>query len=120
MPNEPPPTSSPPWSVPHRYVVLHHTGISEPHFDLLIDWREDALLLAARCTSWPIDDATVVTRIPDHRRIYLEYEGPISGNRGQVRRVTEGTCTLEVDDEGSTLVRLDTGRSLRLPRAAWE
>ncbi|WP_146439947.1 hypothetical protein [Crateriforma conspicua] len=30
------------------------------------------------------------TRLPDHRTKYLEYEGPISGNRGSVRRVDSG------------------------------
>ncbi len=29
--------------------------------------------------------------IGDHRRLYLEYEGEISGNRGRVRRLDEGT-----------------------------
>jgi hypothetical protein len=27
---------------------------------------------------------------PDHRTAYLEYEGPVSGNRGKVKRVDEG------------------------------
>lgn len=29
-------------------------------------------------------------RIADHRRIYLEYEGPLSGGRGEVSRVARG------------------------------
>lgn len=117
MSKVPSPDSPPIHGNPRRYVVLHHTGIAEPHFDLLIDWRDDAPLLAARCSTWPIGAAAVLTRIPDHRRLYLQYEGPVSGNRGQVRRVAEGTCTLEVDRADSSLVRLDTGQSIRLPRA---
>lgn len=27
----------------------------------------------------------------EHRRLYLDYEGPISGDRGSVRRVDAGT-----------------------------
>ena len=34
--------------------------------------------------------------IGDHRREYLEYEGPVSGGRGEVRRVAGGECELEV------------------------
>jgi hypothetical protein len=30
--------------------------------------------------------------LPRHRRIYLEYEGEISGDRGSVRRVDGGEC----------------------------
>lgn len=28
--------------------------------------------------------------LPDHRRRYLDYEGPVSGNRGHVRTVAQG------------------------------
>ena len=31
-------------------------------------------------------------RLPDHRKAYLTYEGPVSGGRGEVRRVEEGWC----------------------------
>lgn len=35
-------------------------------------------------------------RLPDHRAMYLEYEGPISEGRGSVRRLDAGTFeTLE-------------------------
>lgn len=29
-------------------------------------------------------------RLPDHRRLYLNYEGPISGDRGEVTPVAAG------------------------------
>lgn len=32
--------------------------------------------------------------IADHRLAYLEYEGPISGGRGTVRRIDAGTCVM--------------------------
>ncbi|MGN6371125.1 MAG: hypothetical protein ACTHN5_22955, partial [Phycisphaerae bacterium] len=32
------------------------------------------------------------TRIQDHRRLYLTYEGDISNNRGQVTRVAAGAA----------------------------
>ena len=39
-------------------------------------------------------------RLPDHRKRYLDYEGAISGGRGDVRRYDRGECTfLETSDE---------------------
>ncbi len=36
----------------------------------------------------------------DHRPIYLDYEGPISGNRGSVKRIEQGTFEwIEKTDE---------------------
>jgi hypothetical protein len=58
----------------------------------------------------------------DHRLIYLEYDGPISGNRGTVRRWDAGTCTWE-DCAGSLVFHL-AGQHLqgiaRLARGAGE
>jgi hypothetical protein len=41
----------------------------------------------------PPDSATAqaALALPDHRREYLTYEGPVSGNRGNVARWDEGT-----------------------------
>jgi len=33
-------------------------------------------------------------RRPDHRRAYLDFEGPVSGDRGHVTRFDEGTCRI--------------------------
>lgn len=35
--------------------------------------------------------------LPDHRLAYLDYEGPVSGDRGTVRRVAMGVHSLQVD-----------------------
>jgi hypothetical protein len=43
--------------------------------------------------------------LPAHRRIYLDYEGEISGGRGTVRRWDWGTCRKL--EWGEDLVRLD-------------
>ena len=36
------------------------------------------------------DQGILARRIDDHRAEYLTYEGPISGDRGTVRRLTRG------------------------------
>lgn len=93
-----------------RFVLLEHRwqGI---HWDLMLE-RGTSL------RTWAIDAPVVrgvdlpARSLPDHRIAYLDYEGEISGGRGSVRRVDEGTYTIlgwEVDRirvvfEGTQLV----------------
>jgi hypothetical protein len=44
-------------------------------------------------------------RISDHRRLYLEYEGPVSGGRGMVKRWDAGSFTWRLDQ--ADIVRVD-------------
>lgn len=73
--------------------MLQHTDGSGTHFDLMIDQGET---LATWKFAAPPENAaripSVGTRIGDHRRAYLDYEGPVSGNRGRVARHDQGTC----------------------------
>jgi hypothetical protein len=103
-----------------RYVVLHHTGIAEPHFDLLFELSEGSMLAAVRCREWPLNDGAQFERIADHRRVYLEYEGEISGGRGNVRRIESGTCEVKIEGAQSILLTLDSGFKLRVPRRSEE
>lgn len=67
-----------------RFVILTH---DHPfvHWDLLLQ-------TGGSCRSWrllaPPDTpaALAAETLPDHRVFYLDYEGPVSGNRGVVRR----------------------------------
>jgi hypothetical protein len=52
------------------------------------------MLLTFRCDRWPLCDCDVITRQPDHRRMYLDYQGPISGDRGEVARIASGLCRI--------------------------
>jgi len=72
------------------FVVIHHTGIDKPHYDLLIDNNSRARVPTWRLPVWPIERVTKATRLPDHRRHYLRYSGPISDDRGHVQRVDGG------------------------------
>ena len=78
-----------------RFVVLHHTDVDEPHFDIMVESAPDSPLMTWRSPVWPITSRTALARLPDHRRAYLEYQGPISGKRGSVRRVDAGGCTID-------------------------
>jgi hypothetical protein len=104
----------------NRFVVLRHE-ISEAnsferksHFDLMLE-APDALGICTLRTwaldQWPLEPAEATTAIPlpDHRLAYLEYEGPISGNRGSVHRVARGTYTVDSETTNSLTVRLNDG-----------
>jgi hypothetical protein len=80
---------------PLRYCVLHHTGIPEPHFDLLIETSKKAKVPTWRFPVWPIDQPTRVRRLQDHRRRYLWYSGEIGGDRGSVAIKDFGTHRTE-------------------------
>jgi len=95
------------------FVLLLHTLSDKTHWDLCLDLGE---VLA----TWQIagDPASLSTggaplparRIADHRRAYLDYEGPISGNRGEVRRVDRGTWRLIKKTPKSWRIRLHGAR----------
>lgn len=58
-------------------------------------------------------------RLADHRRVYLEYEGPLSGDRGEVRRVASGTFEGGFSADGASLaVRVDFGAGSVLIRGS--
>lgn len=91
-----------------RYVVLFHRQQAGDHFDLMI---ENGETLATWKMEQPSENATAegisCRRLGGHRREYLEYEGPISGERGSVTRHDEGQCEFEKQDESVWCGRFD-------------
>ena len=63
------------------------------------------------CPSLSLESSVVAMRLSDHRRDYLELEGPLSGDRGTVMRVAAGTYLSEHDAPGDLQVVL-TGDDL--------
>jgi hypothetical protein len=104
------PASSPsPPSLPRpplRYVVLRHEGVDEPHFDLMFETAPGSDLATWRSPVWPLTEATPVTQLRDHRRAYLDYEGLVAGERGNVYRIAEGTCLAVREPDGSWMITL--------------
>ncbi|XZE43862.1 hypothetical protein SH467x_003440 [Pirellulaceae bacterium SH467] len=82
-----------------QFVILRHEypagNERQDHWDLLLEPPKpagEAPLLLCFAIPAPIKDwnGAVVQKLPDHRRLYLHYEGPISGDRGLVRRIATG------------------------------
>jgi len=85
---------------PNRFVILRHTfpdsfpnggnGEFFDHFDLMLEQE-------AKLTTWQLEDlpdsnkSVAAKKLPDHRELYLDFEGPISNGRGSVEQVMAGT-----------------------------
>ena len=84
--------------------------------------RSDLLVEAPGCerlATWRLErnplgseEEIPAQRIGDHRRLYLAYEGELSGGRGRVRRTDAGDATIE-QLEGERLLVVLEGRCLR-------
>lgn len=71
-----------------RFAILSH---DHPHFHWDLFLEEGDVLRAFRLEQPPAPGGTFeAERINDHRLIYLEYEGPLSGGRGEVRQWDAG------------------------------
>lgn len=80
--------------MPNAFVILFHTGYGSDHLDLLLDIQGGSLAawrLAASGNDIGQAAPIAAIKLPDHRREYLQYEGPISRGRGQVRRIDQGS-----------------------------
>lgn len=93
---------------PLRYAILQHQpAAGEAHFDLLFETMPNSSLATWRSPTWPIEEPIEVIRIKDHRRIFLDFEGEISGGRGYVTRVAGGACEVTVGEKEWTIRLLD-------------
>jgi len=109
-----------------QFVLLNHLLSDSEHWDLMLD-------LGPALATWQLQENPIPSirggqrqgvparRIADHRRAYLDLEGPISGGRGHVKRLDQGVYTLLEQGLSFWLVHLKgdwlTG-TYRLPAGA--
>lgn len=88
-----------------RFVILEHVW-TEVHWDVML---EDGETLRTWAIDEPIESGVDLPAraLPNHRRVYLDYEGEVSGGRGVVRRVAQGTYTTLFESEDRLRVQLD-------------
>ena len=85
-----------------RFVLLHHhfplADARKSHWDLMLQQSSNLLTFQIPTLPAAISDCQQklnVLRLSDHRIRYLDYEGPISGDRGYVDRVASGNFMVE-------------------------
>ncbi len=107
-----------------RFVLLEH---DHPilHWDFMLEsdetlktWRlPESLVIADGHPVHKLQPASenelklTVVKLPDHRSRYLDYEGPVSGNRGYVKRIDQGLYIPLFQSEISWVVRLEGEKS---------
>lgn len=102
-----------------RFVLLRHDcppHYKPSHWDLMLEigpvlatWELQRLPPVWACLfggsdSAPESSPILATRLPDHRLAYLEYEGPLTGDRGKVERCASGTYSLQVSDSADRML----------------
>jgi hypothetical protein len=90
------------------FVILEH---DHPflHWDFMLESGD--VLRTWRLHAKPQAGAAVAAEsLGDHRMAYLDYEGPVSGNRGSVKRWDFGTFAWEEDTPERIVVRLQGER----------
>jgi hypothetical protein len=101
------------------FVVLRHDCADGTwHYDWMILRTDrgmdiDRPLLTFRIEVLPTQvDSFEAERIADHRRVYLDYEGEISGGRGSVRRLVGGSAAIVALESARIVILLDSSRRL--------
>lgn len=79
-----------------RYVILRHelpeTDPRASHWDLMLEADANQPLLTWELQQTPmLGVPQQVRQLPNHRRVYLDYEGPLSGDRGRVTQWDSGS-----------------------------
>jgi hypothetical protein len=88
-----------------RYVILEHNH-PKLHWDFMLEAGE--VLRTWKLSACPEAGREVAAEpAADHRPLYLDYEGPVSGDRGTVKRWDWGTFIWRNDELASITVNLD-------------
>jgi hypothetical protein len=88
-----------------RFVILRHDSPQGEHFDFML---EAGNVLKTWALPRPPQAGAEMDceALADHRIEYLDYEGPISGERGAVTRWDQGTYTLKHHSDAEWIVQL--------------
>jgi hypothetical protein len=88
-----------------RFVILTHEQSNGTHFDFMLE--AGGVLKTWSLPLPPVADVEIrCTALPEHRTAYLDYEGPVSGDRGTVVRWDQGIYTPLRTDDSDWLVEI--------------
>ena len=88
-----------------QYVILRHDSPRGVHFDFMLEVGD---VLKTWALPQPPQPGVEIEceALGDHRRAYLDYEGPLSGNRGSVTRWDRGEYNVERQSDEKWVVNL--------------
>lgn len=93
-----------------HFVLLDH-DFPQAHLDLMLE--RDGVLWTWRLLQEPrLQSIQPAERLPDHRLAYLDYEGPVSNNRGRVIRRDRGIYEVVEENDGLLIVNLKGGQNV--------
>lgn len=101
-----------------RFTILRHDGPEGLHWDLLLE--SGGVLLAWALPQFPQPGIEMTAEaLPDHRLLYLGYEGPITGDRGTVAAWDRGEYCWDRQSDAELVIELRgeklTGRATLRP-----
>ncbi|MBI1336348.1 MAG: hypothetical protein GC164_05240 [Phycisphaera sp.] len=103
-------------------VILRHTRASDTHYDWLFEHPRPPGGAVGRLVTFRMGlcftggwapSVQLVRRLPDHRRAYLTYQGPVSGGRGRVLRVGRGFAYVRLWSQSRIVMEME------LEKHAW-
>lgn len=96
-----------------RFVILRHEmppgRARASHWDFMLE-QGDHLSTWALAVEPSAGCESPAEKLPDHRRLYLDYEGPVSNDRGTVTRWDQGTYRLVSASDDGWVVELSGER----------
>jgi DNA polymerase Ligase (LigD) len=105
-----------------RFVILDHNH-PFPHFDLMLE--SHGKLRTWRLLGKPTSAVAISAEaLGDHRIDYLDYEGPLSGDRGRVVRWDGGIYDIQRETLSELVLQLAGTRcrgtgTLQISRGSW-
>ncbi len=92
-----------------RFAILRHEDPRGLHWDLLLE--TGAVLRTWALPQAPAPGVEMAARaLGDHRLLYLDYEGPISGERGVVSAWDRGVYRCQQQNDAELVLELSGGR----------
>lgn len=93
-----------------HFAILEHAQREGSHWDILLELPQRKFLATWRVdlppNDWLNSQFFQARSLPDHRPIYLDYQGPLTNNRGWVTRCDRGLITLLEDSSDGLAVEL--------------
>ena len=87
-----------------RFVIQEHHQKDKVHFDFMLEFGD--ILKTWRVPLSPEQSPQTIESIGDHRKLYLDFEGDISGNRGFVKIWDKGEFEILIWSDELIEIRL--------------